>query len=278
MTPFDPRVTLAREDLTAADLEGLIAASRYAPRRVFTVVSPSTPLLAEPGGAQEDALVFGETFDVLEERGAMAWGQARRDGYVGWVDLAALREGITEPTHRVLALHAEARLAPEAEVDLWGRLPMNALVTVAHVDGDRLQAAGAGWIDAAALAPMGSGFARDPVAVAECFLGVPYLWGGRDADGLDCSGLVQQALYACGRGCPRDADQQEAALGRALGDKEPPLRGDLVFWDGHVGWLSAPDALVHAAGSHGRVVVEPLASASERIAASGAGQPRFRRL
>ena len=54
---------------------------------------------------------------------------------------------------------------------------------------------------------------KDFVAVAERFVGVPYLWGGKTALGLDCSGLVQIALTACGVPCPRDSDMQEAALG-----------------------------------------------------------------
>ena len=65
------------------------------------------------------------------------------------------------------------------------------------------------------LAPIG-GFETDWAAVAERFLGAPYLWGGRESLGLDCSGLVQQALFACGLACPRDADQQ-AELGQEIG-------------------------------------------------------------
>ncbi len=278
MSAFDPRVTLARDDLAAAELEGLVPAQRYARRRPFTVVRPSTALATEAGGRQENALLFGERFDVLQERDGLAWGQARRDGYVGWVERTALREGTSEPTHRVAVLRTLARREPAADADVWGVLPLNALVTVAHVGEGRLQAVGAGWVDVGDLAPIGGSFSPDPVVIAELFTGAPYLWGGRDADGLDCSGVVQQALYACGRGCPRDADQQEVALGRPLASREIPRRGDLVFWNGHVGWLSTAETLLHAAGSHGRVLVEPFSAAAERIAGSGAGQPRFKRL
>jgi len=273
VTVFDPRVTPLREDLAAAELEGVIASARYVDRRPFTVIAPRVPLAVEPGGRQQDALLFGEGFDVLEARGSLAWGQALRDGYVGWAPLDGLREGAAEPTHRVIALSAPALASPSADSDAWGVLGLNALVTVVHVAGGFLQAAGAGWIAGERLAPIGSAFERDPVAVAEQFVGSPYLWGGRDADGIDCSGLVQQALYACGRGCPRDSDQQEAALGRSMTEAENPRRGDLAFWNGHVGWVVDAATVLHAASFHRRVAVEALSELVGR-----AGPARFRRL
>ena len=64
----------------------------------------------------------------------------------------------------------------------------------------------------------------DFVAVAERFLGTPYLWGGKTSLGLDCSGLVQVALTACGIACPRDSDMQEHALGKSGEPRRPAAR------------------------------------------------------
>ena len=107
--------------------------------------------------------------------------------------------------------------------------------------------------------------------MAERFVGAPYLWGGRESLGLDCSGLVQQALMACGRACPRDTDQQQA-LGTPIeaGDFG---RGDLVFWKGHVAIGTGDGRIVHANGHHMAAVIEPLAEAVARIDGAGAGQP-----
>ncbi|WP_150121567.1 C40 family peptidase, partial [Sulfitobacter sp. HI0023] len=76
--------------------------------------------------------------------------------------------------------------------------------------------------------------AKDPVTVAELFLGTPYLWGGNSRWGIDCSGLVQAALLACGIDCPGDSDMQEKAIGQSCDGNTPPQRNDLLFWKGHV--------------------------------------------
>ena len=111
----------------------------------------------------------------------------------------------------------------------------------------------------------------DPVETALRFLGTPYLWGGRDSLGIDCSGLVQQALYAAGRTCPRDTDLQ-AQLGVDV-DARELQRGDLVFWRGHVGMMIDAERLLHANAHHMAVAIEPLAEAVARIEAGRGGAP-----
>jgi cell wall-associated NlpC family hydrolase len=115
--------------------------------------------------------------------------------------------------------------------------------------------------------------APDFVDVALAFRGTPYLWGGRTTLGVDCSGLVQLASEAAGLACPRDADMQGREVGSPLDwrDGAPLARGDLVFWDGHVGIMTDPQNLVHASAYHMLVVEEPLAEARARVAALNGG-------
>ena len=83
---------------------------------------------------------------------------------------------------------------------------------------------------------------KDFVAVAERFLGVPYLWGGKTALGLDCSGLVQIALTACGIACPRDSDMQEAALGAPVAARIMPISSAAIWYSGKAMSPSSRDA------------------------------------
>jgi cell wall-associated NlpC family hydrolase len=274
----DPRLTLARPDLASAALEGRVRAERFAAATMMRLVIPAAAVRAAPSvdAEQVDQLLFGERFDVLELEGGFAWGQAARDGYVGWVEAAALSARDLTPTHRVATLRTFSYLEPSIKAPSRGPFSLGALVTVIETAGALARVEGGGWFPAGHLAPIGADFA-DPLETALKFLGTPYLWGGRDSLGIDCSGLVQQALYAAGRACPRDTDMQ-AALGEPLG-REELARGDLVFWRGHVGMMVDETRVLHANAHHMAVAIEPLVEALARIEAAGAGAPtEFRRI
>lgn len=278
MSGPDPRLTLARPDLAAASLEGLVPAARYAATVVQVCAVPAAAIRRSPeaGAEQVDQLLFGEIFDVLETRDGWAWGQARRDGYVGYVAQAHLGAPAASPTHRVGALRAYAFATPSIKAPPTGLYSLNALVAVEAREGRFAKAAGGGWFVEAQLAPIGS-FETDPAGVAERYRGAAYQWGGRESLGLDCSGLVHAAALACGLACPRDTDQQ-ALAGRPIGEAEL-TRGDLVFWRGHVAMMLDAAQVIHANVFHMAVAMEPLAEAVARIAATDTGAPTgYRRL
>jgi len=273
----DPRLTLAREGVAAKALQGIVPADRYVETTVKQVTVPVTALRRAPAADAEqlDQVLFGEPFEVLEEANGWAFGQASRDGYVGYVEAADLSEPGPAPTHMVKALRTYGYSAPSIKTVPTGLYSMNTLLAVESREGRFVKTA-AGWFVEDHLAPVDQP-ADDFVAVAERFVGTPYFWGGRTSVGLDCSGLVQQALYAVGKPCPRDSDQQ-AALGTPV---EPGQlrRGDLVFWKGHVAIMINASDILHANGAAMAVTIEPLAVAIERTRAAGSGEPTaYRRL
>lgn len=274
---LDPRLTLAREGIAARALEGVVPAERYVETIVRQARVPAAALRREPSASAEqlDQLLFGELFEVLDEADGWAFGQAKRDGYVGYVVADALGAPGAPPTHTVRALRTYGFSAPSIKAAPVGLYSLNVLVTEEGREGRFVKTSG-GWFVEEHLAPVGE-HAADHVAVAERFVGAPYQWGGRESLGLDCSGLVQQALYAGGRECPRDSDQQ-AVLGAPV-EAEALRRGDLVFWRGHVATMTSATKIVHANAFHMMVVIEPLAEAVARIIARGGGEPTgYRRI
>lgn len=270
MSAPDRRLTLVRDGVADRRLEGLVAAERFADVTPMQVSAPIASLrkAPEPDAEQEDQLVFGELFDVLFEAGDFAFGQARRDRYVGYVLLEALSAPVLAPGHRIAAPRTYAFAEPDIKSAIVGLYSLNALVTVEAREGRFVRGARSGWFVDHHLAPIGR-FETDYVAVAERFLHAPYQWGGRESLGLDCSALVQQALYACGRACPRDTDMQRDFFPEiAEADRR---RGDLVFWKGHVAILLDAAAILHANAHHMATAIEPLAEAIARIAATPTG-------
>ncbi len=274
----DPRVTLARGGAAAAELEGVVRASAYLEPRARRIARPSANMVDKADGASEllDQALYGEGIDVLAEEAGFAFCRSRRNGHVGFIAADALGDPGPAPTHRVSATAAFGYAERDFKARAIGPFGLNALVCVVETDGRYVRDDRGVWFTAGHLAPIGV-FERDPAAVAERFLGTPYLWGGRDGSGLDCSGLVLQALLACGIGAPRDSDMQ-MALG-APADPAALRRKDLVFWKGHVGMMLDPDILLHANTHHMAVAAEPLAEAVTRIGEATSGQPiAYRRL
>ena len=274
---FDPRLTLQRDGVADARLEGVLKAARYVAARAAQVTAPATALRAAPEARAEqlDQLLFGEVFERLESVGNFVFGQASRDGYVGWIDAAALSDEVVAPTHWVSALRAYAFDDASIKAPARGPLSLNALVAIEEETETLARDPRVGWLAKTHLSPIGTTL-DDPASVALAHLGTPYLWGGRESTGLDCSGLILQALMACGLACPRDSDQQEA-LG-APAPSDALQRGDLVFWKGHVAMMVDGQRMVHANAFHMAVAVESLAEARARIAQRGGGEPiAFRR-
>ncbi|MBX3479090.1 MAG: C40 family peptidase [Caulobacter sp.] len=275
---FDRRTTLIHQGLAALDLQGVVPADRYLAPTPMQVSAAAAPLRRHPqeDAEQESRLLFGERFDVLLEQDDHAFGQSRRDGYVGWVPVEALSSPMLAPTHWVRVLRTWGFSRPDIKTQPVGLFSLGALVSVEAVEGRFSRGARGGWFISEHLAPVGLGYENDWAGVAERFVGAPYLWGGRESLGLDCSGLVQMALTACGMACPRDTDMQ-ARIGAPV-SRDDLRRGDLVFWKGHVAIMLDGARMVHANAHHMAVAVEPLDAAITRIEAAGSGPPTaFRR-
>ena len=224
------------------------------------VIVPWAPFSLSPDlrSGMESQLLFGERFTVRSVRSGWCEGVAELDGSEGFVPRAALGPVLGMPTHQVHALRTPVYGAPDYRSPSDKMVSFLTSVVVQEEKDGFAKAAGLGWLAQSHLEPVGSR-ATEMAAVAERFLGTPYLWGGRTSLGLDCFGLLQLCLQAVGQPSP----DEEGLAGKALpgGLQAKAQRGDLLFLPEHSGIFIDSDRILHAHNGNGRhltTFVQPL--------------------
>jgi cell wall-associated NlpC family hydrolase len=263
-----------RKDVADVALADRVFAPHYAKPLLHGCDRTALAMRAAPShdATAVSELLRGEIFAVVDASGDWAWGYSLHDGYVGYVPIDAIG-ALGYPTHIVAQPAALIFATASIKAPVVERLPMGARLAVMATDGDFHEVPG-GFVHRRHLAPLD---ARDTdyISIAARLSGVPYRWGGRSGDGIDCSGLVQLALSFAGIAAPRDSDQQQA-LGAPVAQEEL-RRGDLVFLPGHVGIMADDTHLLHANAFWMQVVTEPLADVVARQP-EGQGITALRRL
>ena len=294
MSELNPRLNAYRPDLADVSLEGRVEAARFVAGRPAQVACGVAALRRRPGAAEplDTQLLSGEEVAVFDEAEGWSWVQNRTDGYVGYVESSALGEP-RATTHSVKVLRTFLYPGPDLKLPPLDALTMTGRVAVTGTEGgySEVEFGGQrGWIYTRHLAAQGEGGGEvepDFVATALEFLGVPYLWGGKESGGLDCSGLVQVVLARAGIPCPRDRSMQAESLGAAVawepGHTEPMAelqRGDLISFPGHCAIALDATQVVNANAHAMMVSVEPLAELEARVKeeSGGTGVTAVRRL
>ena len=278
----DARTTPYKPDLAASHLKDVVHAKNYGDAVRHQVMMPVIPLHKTPANASmmDTQLLLGAEFDIYDIHNGWAWGQEVQPdgkGYVGYVPNMALARGAAEPTHRISAIRAPVFIKPDLKTAIRTTLPLNAKLSVDGQDGDYLRIPDMGYVHVNHIATIAEA-KGDFVSIAELHLGLPYVWGGISPDGVDCSGLVQTSLRAVGSDALRDTDMQEGSLGATIDKSTELMRGDLVFWNGHVGIMRDATTLLHANAHHMLVASEPLVEAIARIEKSAGPVTSIKRI
>jgi len=280
---------------TAPRFHGWSKASEASP---WALVNRSVvDLMSGPSVSAErvSQALLGEACCLLQQEGDWAQVRVERDGYVGWLQTAALhlapeqavRDFVAAAQTMVSTEIAQAYLT-SARADVAGKLPLGLCLPLAQREAQllavRLPDARVWWLAASDAITTAERPALDANGIARALamlrrsIGVPYLWGGCTPFGYDCSGL-SQAFYALfGVRIPRDADQQFQAGHEVHGSPAP---GDLIFFriDGsegeaarhadvrHVAISLGSDQILHASGRARSVAIDRLAAGGDSYGA-----------
>ncbi len=246
-------------------------------------VSTSTALLKQsPSNTAETVtqLLYGEPISIIKKSDSWYFVVSIIDAYTGWIPMHQVSDDISIPTHQVTAPSSHVYAEPSLKSEPLKTLPMNAYITITgHSTNKFLPMDNGDWIYQSHVEQINTA-AADPIAIALSFLGTPYLWGGRSRFGIDCSGLVQISLAACGSRVHRDTGPQYKTIGRTLTDSEIPQHGDLAFFPGHVGWMLDNERLLHANATHMAVTIDPIEEVIRWVSAETDQEPflGFKRL
>ena len=239
-----------------------------------------TPVRQEPseGSEQLTQLLFGEVCEVLDRLPRWTKIRSTLDGQEGWVDFKMLSpapissqevkgerlkikgEGVISVP---MAIATDMETSEELMLTLGTRLPNYAHGTFEVLGKQYL-------INPTCVSlPISNSLLGRPIggtpsnshnvcAIAQTLLNAPYLWGGKNAMGMDCSGFTQVVYATQGINLLRNAREQmtQGNLVPSLAEAQP---GDLVFFDhadrdpkatniSHVGLLLSPTEIIHCSG------------------------------
>ena len=233
-----------------------------------------TPMREEPseGSEQLTQLLFGEVCEVLDRLPRWTKVRSTLDGQEGWVDFKMLSPASNlSPLTSSLEAVVLAPMAAATPMDGGADLLLTLGTRLPNYSHGIFEVLGQQYlIDPTCVSlPISNSPSGRPIggtpsnshnvcAIAQTLLNAPYLWGGKNLMGMDCSGFTQVVYAAMGVNLLRNAREQitQGELVPSLADAQP---GDLAFFDhadrdpkatniSHVGLLLSPAEIIHCSG------------------------------
>ena len=233
-----------------------------------------TPVRQEPseGSEQLTQLLFGEVCEVLNRLPRWTKIRSTLDGQEGWVDFKMVSLApslIASSPHRLEAVVATP-MAAATPMDGGADLLLTLGTRLPNYSHGTFEVLGQQYLidpTCVSTAQRSTGEAdlqqsdlqrSDLATIAQSLLNAPYLWGGKNLMGMDCSGFTQVVYAAMGVNLLRNAREQmtQGDLVPSLAEAQP---GDLAFFDhadrdpkatniSHVGMLLSPTDIIHCSG------------------------------
>ena len=199
-------------------------------------------------------ILYGEQFKILSKKKDWIKIKTNFDNYVGYIKKGKYYQNF-KPTNKVCKL--KTRIFKRINKKF---LPINNFlyfatgISIKNKDKNYIEFEKNKWIKKKDIKKIDH-HEKNFVKILKLFLNSKYLWGGKTSNGIDCSALIQIYFYYNRIFFPRDTKDQIRFCKKKT--NQNLMKGDIIFWKGHVGMCINSSKFIHAYGPKKKVLIMP---------------------
>ena len=199
-------------------------------------------------------ILYGEKFKILLKRKKYIKIKTHYDNYIGYIKKDKFLENF-KPSHKISKIKSRIFFKKGKRfLSSNHYLYYGSGVCIRNENKKYIEFEKNKWIKKSDIKNIDH-YEKNYIKVFKFFLNTKYLWGGKTCVGIDCSALIQIFFYYNRIFFPRDTKDQLRFCERKRGKKR--LKGDIVFWKGHVGICLNKSRFIHAYGPKKKVLIMP---------------------
>lgn len=194
-------------------------------------------------------IIYGEQFKILRTNKNWIKIKSAFDNYIGYIKNEKYIEK-HKPTHKVYTVKAPIYIKPNLKSKNF--LPFSSKISVINENRDFVEFEKNKWLKKKDIKKINHK-EKNFLKIFKYFIETKYVWGGKSYKGIDCSALVQLFYHYNQFFYPRDTKDQIKFCKKKINKKW--LKGDIIFWNGHVGVCINQSNLIHAYGPKKKVII-----------------------
>jgi len=207
-------------------------------------------------------ILYGEKFKILLKRKKYIKIKTHYDNYIGYIKKDKFLENF-KPSHKISKVKSRIffkkgkKFLSSNHYLYYGSGVCKRNENKKYIEFEKNK-----WIKKSDVKNINH-YEKNYIKIFKFFLNTKYLWGGKTCVGIDCSALIQIYFYYNRIFFPRDTKDQIRFCKRKRGKNR--LKGDIVFWKGHVGICLNKSRFIHAYGPKKKVIIMPTAQTIKLI-------------
>ena len=205
-------------------------------------------------------ILYGEKFKILSKKRGWLKIKTSFDNYIGYIKNKNYTDE-HKPTHKIFVL--KANIYNKQKNKTKDFLPFASRILMIQENKKFIEFEKNRWIKKNDIKKINH-IEKDYLKILKLFLKTKYVWGGKSYGGIDCSAILQLFFYYNNKFYPRDTkDQIRYSVKK---NKEGIfIKGDIIFWKGHVAVCINSQKLIHAYGPEKKVLIMTITNTINRI-------------